>query len=548
MRKTDLQSKVERLFNKRSSLNSLWQEVSEHFYPERADFTYRRTLGTDFASNLVTSYPLLARRELSNQVGMMLRPADREWFYMEVEEGREDRDARLWLDWANATMRRAMYDRKSQFSRATAEADADWSTFGQYVMQVRLNDVADALLYRLWHLRDCVWMEDEAGEIVFFARRWKPEARDLVLKFGDKTHQDVRNQVEKHPFVEFDCLHVVLAADMLEDENPRNREFISVYLDVAHDGHVMEVTPQRSFEYVIPRWQTVSGSQYAYSPATVAALPDARLIQAMTYTLLEAGEKATNPPMVATTDVVRSDVAIYAGGITWVDRDYDEKLGEALRPLTRDYARGMPIGLEMLQDTRTMIHQAFYLNKLTLPSRAPEMTAYEVGQRIQEYIRGALPLFEPMEQESNGRMCEMTFNTLMAAGAFGSPLDMPASLRGAKIDFKYRSPLHDVIDAQKGQTFREGAALLAEAAAIDQSAVMMIDAPKALREALDGIGVPEDWMRGEEEVASRLQAQQAQQEQAQMMAALEQGSNVAANMGKANVDFAAAAAAGGGGA
>jgi hypothetical protein len=53
-----------------------------------------------------------------------------------------------------------------------------------------------------------------------------------------------------------------------------------------------------SLIYVIPRWQTVSGSQYAYSPATVAALPDARLIQAMTLTFFEAGEKATNPPMV----------------------------------------------------------------------------------------------------------------------------------------------------------------------------------------------------------------------------------------------------------
>jgi hypothetical protein len=65
----------------------------------------------------------------------------------------------------------------------------------------------------------------------------------------------------------------------------------------------------------------------------------------MTYTLLEAGEKVTNPPLVVTQDVVRSDVAMYAGGLVWVDRDYDERLGDAVRPLNID-ARGIPVVID----------------------------------------------------------------------------------------------------------------------------------------------------------------------------------------------------------
>ena len=45
------------LFGKKSPLQSLWQEIAENFYPERADFTLRRSIGTDFAANLMTSYP-----------------------------------------------------------------------------------------------------------------------------------------------------------------------------------------------------------------------------------------------------------------------------------------------------------------------------------------------------------------------------------------------------------------------------------------------------------------------------------------------------------
>src|SRR3546814_11561861 len=112
---------------------------------------------------------------------------------------------------------------------------------------------------------------------------------------------------------------------------------------------VMEKTPVTDVIYIIPRWQTDSGSKYAYSPATVAALPDARLIQEMTYTLLNAGQIAVRPPLLATAEAIRSDIQYYEGGITWVDAAYDERLGDALRPINQKYD-GIPLGLEMGQE------------------------------------------------------------------------------------------------------------------------------------------------------------------------------------------------------
>src|SRR5258706_6512807 len=112
------------------------------------------------------------------------------------------------------------------------------------------------------------------------------------------------------------------------------------------------------------------------------------------------------PPLVAAQDVVRSDVSIYAGGITWVDAEYDERLGEALRPLITTSGEGLKHGFEMIKDAREQLAEAFYLNKLALPPPDRDMTAYETGQRIQEWIRQALPLFEPMEVEYNGVLCD----------------------------------------------------------------------------------------------------------------------------------------------
>jgi hypothetical protein len=520
------------LFTKRSSLLLLWQEQAEQFYPQRADFTVSRTLGTDFAGNLMSSYPLLCQRDLQDQLGVMLRPTAKDWFETGLQHGVEpDNEGKRWLEWATKTMRRAMYSPQSQFNKAMKEGDGDYSCFGQTVTSVRLNSMRNGLLYRCYHLRDCAWIENADGKIAMVARKYKMSARNLVTLFKGKVHSKVTDLVNRNKGLEeVECMHIVCEADMYDGKTEK-MPYWSLHYDVDHK-HLMEEVATWNREYNVERWQTVSGSQYAFSPSTIAALPEARLLQSMTYTLLEAGEKTTNPPMVGTKDAVRSDVAIYAGGLTWVDRDYDERLGDALRPLNID-SKGLPFGAEQARDSRSMLMQCFYLNKLSLPQRGPEMTAYEIGQRIQEYIRGALPLFEPMEMERNGQVCDLTFEILFRNGAFGSPMNMPKSLSGMNIQFQFQSPLHDAIEAQKGQKFMEMQQMIAAAMQLDQSVAALPDTVVILRDVLDGIGVPAKWVRPDSEVKAMVAQKEQQAQAAQMLAGLEQGSVIAKNLGSA---------------
>ena len=533
---TQLQDMGQSLFSKRSTLLSLWQEMGENFYPERADFTLRRTIGTDFAAGLMTSYPVLCRRDLGDQISTMLRPTAKAWFHVALRDPfSEDNEGKRMLEWASQVQRRAMYDPVALFTRATKEGDHDFACFGQCVISVRLNKAADALLYRCFHLRDVAWAENEEGKIGMIFRKWKPTCQDLVRLFGDKVHSEVKQAMARNqPLTEVECMHMIVEAD-LYDEKSNGKPYWSLTYDCEHQ-HLMEKVAVWSKEYAIPRWQTVSGSQYAFSPATIAALPDARLIQAMTYTLLEAGEKVVNPPMVATKDAVRGDMAVYAGGVTWVDRDYDEKLGEALRPMNID-AKGMPLGIEMQKDGRAMLAACFFLNKLTMPQRGPEMTAYEVGQRIQEYIRGALPIFEPMEMSYNGEVCMLTWDLLLRNGAFGDPRAFPrnvrAAIEGGAMQFRFESPLHDAIEAQKGQKFLEMKGLLAEAIAMDPNASAVPDVITALRDALDGVGVPAKWVRDDTTVKQMRAAQQAAEQSAALLDSMQKGADVAATLATA---------------
>jgi hypothetical protein len=526
----------ENLFSKRSSLVNYWQDVAENFYPERANFTGGTvTADGSFASNLATSYPIMARRDLGSAFSSMLRPTQKEWFKMTIrDKDRLDSEAKLWLEWATKLQRRAMYDRSSKFSRATKEGDHDFACFGQTVISVQPNRNADGLLYRCWHLRDVAWNENESGDICSVFRRWKPTVYDLVRLFpADSLSPDTVKRLNHEPYEECNIMHMVVESSI--SDYGFKTPFTSIFYDPDHNK-TLEKVGLYSPMYIVPRWETVSGSQYAYSPAVVAALPDARLLQSMTATLLEAGEKMTNPPMIAVEEAIRSDVSIYAGAITWVDAAYDERLGEVLRPLTQDKS-GMPLGIDMQRDTRAMLSEAFYLNKLSMPNRAPEMTAYEVGQRIQQYIRDALPLFEPMESEYNGALCEETANIMLRAGAFGSMLDMPKSLRGQDIEFVFESPLHDAVEREKGNRFFEAQQFTGSALQLDPSAGALVDVHEALRDVLEGIGVPAKWVRDEKDVQEMLKAQQAQQQNNQLMDNLSKGADIASTLGDANQKF-----------
>ncbi|WP_456385764.1 portal protein [Profundibacter sp.] len=536
---TDAKSLVgqgDRLFSAKKNLDSRNQDIADQFYVERADFTVTRDIGEDWADHLMTGYPSMVRRDLGNSIGSMLRPRGKDWFHIRSDrEEREDHEAKQWLEWASSLQRRAMYDRKTMFTRATKEADHDFAAFGGAVLSTEINRRDNTLLYRCWHLRDTAWSEDSYGQIGAIHRDWNPTVHELCAFFPKKVHHKIMDGKAKDPDRKVKCRHTVISAERYGwKESPH--PWVSLYIDVENE-HIMEERGSWTQIYTIPRWATVSGSQYGFSPASLIALPDARLLQAMTLSILDAGERAANPPMIGVSEAIRGDLNIYPGGFTAVDAEYDERLGEVLRPISQDKS-GLPFGLDMADRTSGLLREAFFLNTLSMPpSGGPEMTAFEVGQRVQEYIRNALPLFEPMEHDYNATLCDITFSTLLHEGAFGGPDTMPEALQGTDIQFQFESPLADMVEREKGQKFLQSKAMIADAAAIDPSVVGIMDFKETLRDVLGGIGAPAKWLNSPEQVEAAEKAAAEQQQAAQLLDQMQQGADVAQKLGQASQSF-----------
>lgn len=525
----------DRLFTKRLPLLNLHQEIAENFYPERADFLTEHYLGEDFADHLLDSFPVLMRRELGNSVSAMLRPRDRPWFKattLDDETDADEKNAR-YLEYLTRVIRRGMYDTRARFVQASKQGDHDFVTFGQTVISVEESPNRDHLFFRNHHLRDVVWLDNNVDVIDHAHRNDSMTARTMIRRFGEKNmHESILRAAEKEPGKAFPLRVIVMPRDeydyICKDRKGQGKSqlpFVVIYVD-KDNGKVIREGGLPQFLYAIPRWHRVSGSQYAFSPATIIALPDGRLAQQMGRILLEAGEKQVDPPTIATEEAVR-EVNLAAGSTTWVDYEYDERLGNAIRPL--DLKIDMRTGFAMRQDFREMLTKAFFLDKLTLPAaEKADMTAYEVSRRLEEYVRSALPLFEPMEVEYNTQILDLSFGLLSNMGRFDFA-NMPDALSSSEFHFAFESPIQAAASRTLVSQFGEVLQLLA---AGQQAGVGYnpINLEKALRDAIRGTSAPADWRKSEAEIAAELE--QAA-EQAQMQKALAEAEQVAEVAGKA---------------
>jgi hypothetical protein len=177
-----------RLFTKRDPMLTLWQEISEHFFVERADFTDSYVAGEDFrpSPRKLLSQPAPSRARQQHQrhaspAGSPVVQADDP----RRGPGRGADQRGLPRVHHREDAANDVRHRHTKLVRATKEVDHDFVTFGQGVMSVEENDQRDGLFFRSYHLRDCAWVENSKGEVDHLHRRDKMTARQMARYFGE---------------------------------------------------------------------------------------------------------------------------------------------------------------------------------------------------------------------------------------------------------------------------------------------------------------------------------------------------------------------------
>ncbi len=506
----ELLARFKRLQDERRVWEAHWQELAEVMLPRRADFTGARAEGEKRTEQIFDGTPMLARRGLAAAIDGLLKPKTARWFRLAAadEELEGDDSVKRWLEDSEARLYRALYNRRAGFIQRSGEVDDDLVTFGTGCLFIGESRSLDRLLFRAYHLRDVFVAENGDGVIDMVFLRQSLSARQAAGRYGaERLGREAREALAGGaPERRFTYLQAVLPRGHDERAKPSGGQdgaalpFAAVVIELESAHRVAE-GGYHEFPFAIPRWDTASGEVYGRSPGMVA-LADAKTLQQMGKTLLVAGQKAVDPPLLAGDDALLGAPKAFPGGITYFDMQAARDLGRIpVEPLQTGF--NLPLGREMQADTREQIWAAFFRNVLQLPVASPRMTATEVLERKEEFIRTIGPVFGRLEGDYIGQVVERGFAILLRAGAL-PPL--PPALRGRALRFSYASPVEQARRQIEAAGAGRAIELLAPFVQADPGILDNFDGDAMARDATEIFGLPQRWLRPRAEVEARRAA------------------------------------------
>jgi len=173
------------------------------------------------------------------------------------------------------------------------------------------------------------------------------------------------------------------------------------------------------------------------------------------------------------------------------------------------------ISLDMTQQKRQVINDAFYVSLFQILVESHTMTATEVVERAREKAALLAPSFSRQNVELISPTVERELGILARQGKLP---DMPPELIEAEGEYEvvYDSPLARAQRSEETVGFARTMEMIIPIAQQDPSVLAMFDFEKTSRGLAELNGMPARWMRSEQEVQA-LRDQQAQAQQAQQM-------------------------------
>lgn len=521
-RAASLVKRYSTLQTQRSSWESHWQEIADYIVPRKADITKKRTSGDKRSELIFDGTAIHAAELMAASLHGMLTNAATPWFSLRYEENElnGDDESKEWLEGATDVMYQHLA--RSNFQEQIHELYSDLVTFGTGVIFVE-DDKKNGLRFSTRHIAECYVSEDEDGRVDTVFRKYKTTARAAVRQFGE---QQVTQRIDKinstDPYAEIELLHVVMPRDDYDSrkKNTKNMPYASIYID-AEEKQILGESGYQEFAYCVPRF--LKGSfelGYGRSPS-MTALSDTKMINKMSETVIRAAQLQIHPPLMVPDDGFMAPVRTTPGGINF----YRSGTRDRIEPL--QIGSNNPIGEMQLEQRRTAIRAAFYVDQLIL-GQGPQMTATEVIQRTEEKMRLLGPVLGRLQAELLQPLISRCFAILSRQKKFAPA---PESLRNGDIDIEYVSPLAKAQRSGDVQAVMQMFEFLGPLMNLDPSIVDYLDMDGLAKHVIKVTGTPAVVVRGEGEVAELREqraAQQAQQQEMMQMQQLAQSAGQAA--------------------
>ncbi len=427
--------------------------------------------------------------------------------------GRND-DVQRWLEDSSKRMIRAF--NQSNFETEVHELYVDLVVFGTGCMFVEMD--GSELRFSTRHISEFYIAENQFGLVDTVFRKYKIPARQAVQRFGlENVGEFIAKKFQKNPDEDVTMLHAVLPRT---DRDPQkvdnlNMPFASVYICMQTKMPV-SISGFEEFPYIVPRFLKATGEVMGRSPAMIA-LPDVKMLNLMSKTIIQAAQKMIDPPLLVPDDGFMLPVRTQPGGLNF----FRSGTRDTITPLNT--GANIPIGLSMEEQRRAAVRSAFYVDQI-LSAATPNMTATEVVQRQEERMRVIGPVLGRLMNEMLRPLIDRTFALMLREEMLAIP---PESLQGRDIDIEYVSPL---ARAQKSSSLNSTMKALEILLPLSQSLPVgdHLNPDGLVNHVVDTLGVPKEVLFPQAQIEQTRQQRAAMEaEQMQRQQDAEDVSNVA---------------------
>lgn len=504
-RANEICRRQEQLATDRANFNSLWQQVAERILPGEANFTAQRTPGEARTERVYDATASLGLRKYAAIIESLSMPRTTEWHQLQPEEESltDNHAVKSYLEEVNKGLFRRRYAPAANFTAQIGSVNLGLGAFGNAPLYV--DEIPGfGRRYKAVPLSELYFCENHAGVVDTAYRCFKVSARQASKQFGGRLPQQIKTALDKHPDQLFTFIHCVRPADESEAKRiPRGALFVSVYVSkdykqVVSDGHFF------SFPYPVSRDVAAAGEVYARSPA-MWVLPGIKMLNEMKRTVIRAGQKAVDPPLLLTDEGALAGFSLRPGSLNGgAMSDQGTPLVQALESKAQ-----LNMGVELMQEEQRIINDSFYISLLQIVTDSPQMTATEVLQRAQEQGMLLGPV-SGRQQEFAGQLIERELDMDARAGLL-PPMPPELAEAGGRYKIAYDNPLTRIQRAGAAvgilRTF-EGLAPLAE---LHPEVFDVFDLDETARTLADANGIPNKLSRPPEAV-EQIRAQRSQQQ------------------------------------
>lgn len=520
----------------RSSFDSWWQEIGYRVLPAEAQFTTVSNEGQKRTERLFDSTAAKCNGRFAAVMEDLLTPRTQMWHGLQpeviagvydAEDIMDSQPVREYFEQVTKVLFAMRYRPKANFAAQKQQGYSSLGAFGNSCMFIE-DDLGSGTRYQQLHMREVVWAEDQYGRVDTLYRKFPLEARKAVQRFGDKLPQKIRDAAQKNPFQTFDFIHCVYPnSERIESRaDHRGMEWASRYV-CLEDKSIVSAGGYRSWPFAIGRYVVSTNERYGRSPA-MACWPAIMTLQEEKKTILRAGQKEVDPPILLTEDGALEPFSLRPGALNFgTVSDQGALLAQPFKT-----GANIPLGLELMGIEKQDIEDEFLVTVFKVLVENPQMTATQVLEIAQQ--KGVLlaPTMGRQHSEDLGPLIERELDVAARAGLLP---EMPDELAeaGGSYKIEYRSPLARAQRAQDALAIQRTFEVMPAAIAIDKTAAYVIDVPAGLREIAEINGVPAKLIRDKNTVAQIAQQNAEAEQAASIAAAAPEMSQAALNAAKA---------------